>query len=192
MMQTSAKLAAGSRPPQREASTWGRQGEEPSSPLHQLKGWGLALLCQKNHSIPPPTNSAACFAFCSGSLAVKVTQARVKTWPFSEQLLAVVLQPWAWCSVGLSLPALTIHSAPSRQLTEQTALWTLGQTKKTQTTNKTKKAKLLSRKWFKTALFVSASFSWMIFRRHSSTPPWIILAKNVCDILIIKYKCYCK
>lgn len=45
---------------------------------------------------------------------------------------------------------------------------------------------------FKTASLLSVSISWMIFRRHSSTPPWIILAKNVCDILIIKYKCYCK
>lgn len=49
-----------------------------------------------------------------------------------------------------------------------------------------------SERWFKTASFLSASISWMIFRRHSSTPPWIILAKNVYDILIIKYKCYCK
>lgn len=48
-----------------------------------------------------------------------------------------------------------------------------------------------SERRFKTASFLSVSISWMIFRRHSSTPPWIILA-NVCDILIIKYKCYCK
>lgn len=32
----------------------------------------------------------------------------------------------------------------------------------------------------------------MVFRRYSSTPAWITLAKNVCDILIIKYKCYCE
>lgn len=49
-----------------------------------------------------------------------------------------------------------------------------------------------SERWFKTASFLSVRISWMIFRRHSSTSPWIILAKNVCDILIIKYKCYCE
>lgn len=94
MEQTSAKLAAALRSLQRgDTATCASRGEEPSSLLHELKGWWLALL-GKNHSNAQPTNNAV----CSASLTVRTTQRWTKTWPFPEHPLAVILKPWACCA----------------------------------------------------------------------------------------------
>lgn len=114
MKQTSAKWAAGLRPLQwGDAAAWARQGEEPSCPLHQLKGWGLDPTAHGQHCL-------LCLLLWLSCSEGNTSMGQDLTFLWAASCCG----PWALSLLlrGAELPVLTTHSQPSRQHFEHLAI----------------------------------------------------------------------